>query len=60
MDEKILVEDPRNALLHEAYEWAYQRANEEGDVDPERDYVIMEAWAAEQYLYLCKLEGIEP
>ena len=34
---------------YEAYEWAYQRAREEGDVDIDRDYTIIDRWAAEYY-----------
>lgn len=33
-----------DALLEEAIEWAHQRAIEEGDVDIERDYPIIEEW----------------
>lgn len=50
----------REILREEAYEWACQRANEEGDVDIDRDYEIMEAWEEEYYQELCKEEGIEP
>ena len=40
-------------LINEAYEWAYQRANEEGDVDIDRDYDIIERWIDEYIaLYL--------
>ena len=34
-------------LINEAYEWAYQRAKEEGDVDIDRDYDIIERWGDE-------------
>ena len=37
----------RDELIDEAYEWAYQRANEEGDVDIDYDYVIIERWVDE-------------
>jgi len=50
----------REILREEAYEWACQRANEEGDVDIDRDYELMEAWEEEYYQELCKEEGIEP
>lgn len=43
-------------LWEEAYEWACQRAREEGDVDIDRDYAIMEAWQEEYYNYLIELE----
>lgn len=47
----------REDWLEEAYEWAYQRAHEEGDVDIDNDYVIIEAWVDEYYDYLCKTRG---
>ena len=40
------------AIWEEAYEWACQRACEEGDVDIDRDYSIIDAWAEEYYEYL--------
>ena len=52
--------DIRSELYEEAYEWACQRATEEGDVDIDRDYKIMESWQEEYYQYLCREEGIEP
>jgi len=43
----------------EAYEWACQRAREEGDVDP--DYPdgeeLIFAWAEEYYNYLTNQKG---
>ena len=48
------------ALYDQAYELACQRANEEGDVDIDYDYSLMEAWCEEYYRELCKDEGIEP
>lgn len=48
------------ALYDEAYELACQRAREEGDVDIDYDYEIMEAWTDEYYKVLCAEEGIEP
>ena len=36
-------------LWEEAYELACQRAREEGDVDIDRDYTLMEAWTDEYY-----------
>lgn len=39
-------------MWDEAYEWAYQRANEEGDIDIDYDSDIIDAWAEEYYEYL--------
>ena len=36
-------------LWNEAYEWAYQRAREEGDVDLDYDEELIDAWAEEYY-----------
>ena len=36
-------------LWDEAYDLACQRAREEGDVDPERDYDLFEKWVQEYY-----------
>lgn len=47
-------------LADAAWEMACQRAEEEGDVDIEYDYTLMEKWTTEYYLELCKEEGIEP
>ena len=44
-------------LWNEAYEWAYARANEEGDVDIDRDDDIIDAWAQEYYDYLTGQKG---
>ena len=46
-----------DALWDEAYEWAYQRANEEGDVDLDYDYDIIDKWAEEYYDYLINQKG---
>lgn len=48
----------REELVDEAYEWAYQRASEAGDVDIHKDYVIIEAWV-DEYInwYLENMEG---
>ena len=54
------LNDLRNALREKAYEWACQRAREEGDVDIDRDYTIMDAWEEEYYVFFCQEEGIEP
>lgn len=47
-------------IWDEAYECACQRAHEEGDIDVDKDYTIMEQWQEEYYLDLCKNVGIEP
>ena len=47
-------------LADQAYELACQRATEEGDVDIDYDYSIMEAWTDEYYKELCKEAGITP
>lgn len=47
-------------LYELAYEWACQRAVEEGDVDIDRDYTIMDVWQDEYYRELCKERGVEP
>ena len=47
--------DPNDDLWEDAHEWACQRASEEGDVDIDRDYTIMEAYEEE---YLCDKEGM--
>lgn len=47
-------------LADKAYELACQKVNEEGDVDIDYNYVIMEMWVEEYYKELCKEEGIEP
>jgi hypothetical protein len=43
--------DPNDALWNEALEWAYQRAQEEGDVDIDKDYELIDAWMEEYYDY---------
>ena len=40
------------ALWSEAYEMAYQRAQEEGDVDLDRDDELIHSWAEQYYKYL--------
>ena len=37
----------REELIDEAYEYAYERALEEGDVDIDYDYEIIEYWVDE-------------
>lgn len=51
------LNDRENDLWDEAYEWAYQRAREEGDVDLDRDDDIIDAWAQEYYDYLTNQKG---
>ena len=53
-------QDIHQILADSAYEMAVQRANEEGDVNIDYDYPLMEKWTEEFYLYLCNQEGIEP
>ena len=43
--------DPNDALWNEAYEYAYQRAQEEGDVDLDYDDELIHAWAEDYYRY---------
>ena len=52
---KVFYDD--QDLWDEAYEWAYQRAAEEGDVDIDDDYEIVDAWAEEYYNYLTNQKG---
>lgn len=44
-------------LWEEAYEWACIRACEEGDVDIDKDYAIIEKWQEEYYQWLLAQEG---
>ena len=44
--------DEENYMWDQAYEWAYQRAREEGDVDIDRDEDLIDACAQEYYNYL--------
>ena len=53
-------QDIHQILADSAYEMAVQRANEEGDVNIDYDYPLMEKWTEEFYLDLCEQEGIEP
>lgn len=57
---KDSLADLHAALYDQAYELACQRATEEGDVDIDYDYPLMDAWCEEYYRELCKEEGIEP
>lgn len=52
--------DIHQDLADQAWELACQRATEEGDVDIDYDYPLMEAWTEEYYKELCKEEGIIP
>ena len=53
------ISEEENYLWDEAYEWAYQRAREEGDVDIDHDEDLIDAWAAEYYedLKIATTEG---
>lgn len=44
--------EEENYLWDEAYRYAYQRANEEGDVDLDKDEDLIDTWAEEYYEYL--------
>lgn len=48
------------ALYDQAYQLACQRAEEEGDVDIEYDYTLMDVWTDEYYRELCADEGLDP
>ena len=47
-------------LWEEACELARQRANEEGDVDIDTDYTLMEAWEEEYFIDLCQQYELNP
>jgi len=49
--------DENDPLWEEAYELAYQRAREEGDVDLDYDEDLIHAWAEDYYDYLINLKG---
>lgn len=55
---KTIIKYPN--YWEEAYEWACQRAREEGDVDIDHDYEIIEAWQEKHYEWICNDEGVEP
>ena len=46
------ISDEDRYLWEEAYDWAYQRANEEGDVDLDYDDDLIGKWAEEYYSFL--------
>lgn len=50
--ERAEWEDQMDAMWEEAVLLAYQRANEEGDVDIDKDEDIVNVWAEEYYNYL--------
>ena len=53
MRQKMQFEyDPNDKLWDEAYEWAYQRAREEGDTDED----LIDGWAEEYYEYMINHE----
>lgn len=54
-----VFEDQFDALWEEATEMAIQRANEEGDIDIDRDYDIFERWQEKNFIYLCEREGLD-
>lgn len=41
-------------IVEEAMQYVSQRAREEGDVDIDRDYEIIEKWFDEYFTDLCK------
>lgn len=49
--------DTESSAWDEAMDWAYQRAREEGDVDPDYDEELIFAWAEEYYDYLTNQKG---
>ena len=49
-----MARDIHQDLADQAWELACERATEEGDVDIDYDYTLMEAWTTEYYLELCK------
>lgn len=54
------MNDKYAVLYDEAYEMACQRATEEGDVDLDYDYDLMEAWTEEYFIDLCNEAGLDP
>ena len=46
-----------DVIWEEAYEWALLRATEEGDVDIDYDYDIIERWMDEYYNYITNQKG---
>lgn len=47
-------------IWEEAYEYAIQRAHEEGDVNPDVDYEIIEFWEKRYFIAACINEGLDP
>ena len=47
-------------LWDEACELARQRANEEGDIDIDTDYTLMEEWQEEYFIDLCQQYELNP
>lgn len=47
------------ALWEEAIEQARIRALEEGDVDIDKDYALIEQWTQENFQHYCQLEGLD-
>ena len=52
MNGNVNERDDDQELWDEAYDWAYQRANEEGDVDLNYDDDLIAHWAEEYYDYM--------
>lgn len=48
-----------DALWEEAREMAEQHAREEGDVNIDEDYEILERWQEQNFIYLCEREGLD-
>lgn len=49
-----------NEIWEDAYEYALQRAREEGDVNPDVDYKIIEFWEKQYFITACVNEGLDP
>ena len=47
-------------LWDEACELARQRANEEGDINIDTDYTLMEEWQEEYFIDLCQQYELNP
>ena len=52
----MYIRDEEDYLWEQAYDLAYQRASEEGDVDLDRDEELVDAWADEYYKHLKGLD----
>ena len=47
-------------LWEASCELAIQRAHEEGDVDIDRDYALMEKWEEEYFINFCNRYELDP